>query len=526
MKKRGDTVKTFVTVTVTATVLLLLLFVGFIALDKIYDLKPVNSMVMPATFLIVSEIIIIFLACFWAAVQSRTTRKLRQTNEKMLAILENMPSMVYQKDGSSDFKYTFLSGSLLKLFKCGENEFRDRYINPAYTVFKDDKELALKQMEEQERRSGSHNLIYRIVDYTGKVVWVHDKGVIIKDEKNPQRLWRYSALIDISDIHDAQESLKLNEERYKMVMQHTRSVIFDWSIKLDSITFSDMWISDFGTRLSYNDFSSQISSSHELNEDDKSVVSIFLKQFKNGHTEASKIKLRITNKEGRSVWCEVTGKLIRDDYGSPSRVIGLIHDIDREKRERDKLKFKAQRDSLTKLYNNDMTQSLIKSVIETSTAQSRHIMFIIDIDDFKLINDSCGHLFGDETLREISRRIRSIFRSSDIIGRTGGDEFVVFLQDLDDEYSVRQKAAQLKSIFSAPVIKDNTQYKVTGSIGIALYPQDATEYYELFKKADEALYVCKRSGKADAVFYNSEINPDLPLEPIHKKTIKAKPIVE
>lgn len=502
-----------------------LLLVSYLALSRIKAFSQNGDMLLPVVFLVVSEVAVIVLACFGAAAQAQSKRKLKQTNERMSAILENMPSMIYLKSANA-CKYTFLSDNLLSLFGCNAEQFRERYSNPAYTVFKSDKEMVLKQIEEQERHTGAHNLIYRIVDFNGKVVWVHDKGVIIKDEKKNGKLWRYSTLIDISDIHDAQEDLKVNEERYKMVMQHTRSVVFDWNIKLDSISFSEMWVTLFGNHLTYDNFSTQIGSSPELNEDDRSVLSIFIKQFIHGQIESSRIKCRIINHEGKLVWCEISGKLILDDYGKPSRVIGLIHDIDREKRENDKLRFKAQRDSLTKMYNKEMTRSLIRSALETSSAQSRHVMFVIDIDNFKTINDTKGHMFGDEVLKAISKRVLAIFRSTDIVGRVGGDEFVVFLQDLGDGYSVKKKAEQIRSVFEKPFEIDGEPYTVTGSVGISLYPQDATNYGELFKKADEALYSCKRNGKNAVAFYNNSINPDIPLPPIHKKAIKAMPLDE
>ncbi|MCR4925997.1 MAG: sensor domain-containing diguanylate cyclase [Clostridiales bacterium] len=526
MKNQKDNKKIFITVTLTAIVLLLLIFVAFLVIYKSSYTTEKSSTALAISFLAVSEITIVLLACFWGANQARTGRKLKQANEKMFAILENMPSLVYLRTKDGNIKYTFLSDALLKLFGCNDAQFKDRYIKPYYSIFKDDKERVIKEMEEQEKRLASHNLIYRIVDYSGKVIWVHDKGVVIKDSKNPEKIWHYTTLIDISEIHQAQEDSKVNEERYKMILESSRFVVFDWNIKLDSITFSDMWVTLFGNNTTYENFFSQIGSSQELNEDDKSVLSIFVKQFMHGQIESSRIKCRIINHEGKLVWCEISGKLICDDYGSPSRVIGLIHDIDREKREKDKLKFKAQRDYLTKLYNKEMTQALIKSVLENSTSQSRHVMFAIDIDDFKTINDTQGHLFGDEVLRAVSQRLLAIFRSSDIVGRIGGDEFVAFLQDLTEGYSAVKKAEQLKSIFAKPFKIGDKEYKVSGSIGISLYPQDATGYYELFKKADDALYRCKNNGKNDFAFFNDKINPDLPIAPIHKKAIKAKPLDE
>lgn len=155
------------------------------------------------------------------------------------------------------------------------------------------------------------------------------------------------------------------------------------------------------------------------------------------------------------------------------------------------LQFRAQRDSLTELYNRESTQECITQMLITQPS-SRHLFVMIDLDNFKSINDRMGHLYGDDVLREISRRIRSVFPPGSIIGRIGGDEFVVFLSDILSDSYVQSQMEFLNSLLRQPVRTTS----VSCSIGGVCYPADGKTFDELFRSADRELYRAKQNGKA------------------------------
>ena len=129
------------------------------------------------------------------------------------------------------------------------------------------------------------------------------------------------------------------------------------------------------------------------------------------------------------------------------------------------------------------------------------MMLVIDLDNFKHINDTFGHAYGDAVLRLMGECIRSNFRENDYKGRFGGDEFVVFLPGVDDKQQVVTYVNNLVEMMKTRVITPESANPVHGSIGIALYPKHASTYEELFKKADEALYASKERGKDRYTFY-------------------------
>lgn len=163
------------------------------------------------------------------------------------------------------------------------------------------------------------------------------------------------------------------------------------------------------------------------------------------------------------------------------------------------LKDKADTDQLTGLKNKLATEREIKEYMADNPG-SLGMLFIIDIDNFKKINDTMGHSFGDEVLRELGRHIGINFRVSDIIGRTGGDEFMVFLKNLKEEQNCLREAQKLIYFFRHFQVGDYVKYSVTASIGAAVFPDHGTDFESLYKSADAAVYKSKKRGKNQLSF--------------------------
>lgn len=181
-------------------------------------------------------------------------------------------------------------------------------------------------------------------------------------------------------------------------------------------------------------------------------------------------------------------------------VINKIHS-DQENQE---LTNKADTDLLTELNNKIATERKITEYI-AEHPDSQCLFFLFDIDNFKKINDTLGHAFGDEVLRSLGLQLRNEFRVTDIIGRTGGDEFILFLKDLDTDEILAKEARRLERLFSQFKAGEYVKYSATASIGATVYPRDAKDYQGLYKSADKALYEAKRRGKNCLVFYNSDL---------------------
>ena len=180
-------------------------------------------------------------------------------------------------------------------------------------------------------------------------------------------------------------------------------------------------------------------------------------------------------------------------------VLERIRDSEKNKA----LENKADTDLLTGLNNKIATERKIREHIAAHPDELA-LMFILDIDNFKNINDTMGHAFGDEVLKLLGQQISGEFRVSDIIGRTGGDEFIVFLCNMKEETIIQKEAGRMKRFFQNFQAGDYVKYSVTASIGAAVYPRDAQTFEGLYKAADRALYVAKKRGKNQLAFYGDE----------------------
>lgn len=182
-------------------------------------------------------------------------------------------------------------------------------------------------------------------------------------------------------------------------------------------------------------------------------------------------------------------------------VINSSMDRIRRKVKSDGLIQLAETDQLTNLYNKVTTEKKIKEFI-AEHPDTQSLIFVLDIDNFKKINDTMGHAFGDEVLRTIGQRIKMEFRASDIIGRAGGDEFIIFLKGLKDEELIIREATKVENFFKDFKAGDGyVKYSATASIGCAVFPRDAGDFEGLYKAADQALYKAKQRGKNQLAFY-------------------------
>lgn len=178
-----------------------------------------------------------------------------------------------------------------------------------------------------------------------------------------------------------------------------------------------------------------------------------------------------------------------------------------EKRRADeRIEYLASHDSLTGLPNREMFNGLLRHTIEAAQRHARKFsLLFIDLDRFKVINDSLGHEAGDALLVEVGHRLRGTLRASDVVARLGGDEFVVILEETGERSDIEKIAGEVLSTLSQPLQLSGHECLTTASIGIALYPSDGTDAQTLTKNADMAMYLAKEDGKNGFRFFNRDV---------------------
>lgn len=179
---------------------------------------------------------------------------------------------------------------------------------------------------------------------------------------------------------------------------------------------------------------------------------------------------------------------------------------DEKQKAEERVKYLATHDSLTDLPNRVLFGQLLNFSIKTAQRYERRCaVLFIDLDRFKIINDSLGHAAGDQLLTEMASRLRSAVRASDVVARLGGDEFVVLLSEVSDRQHVMSIAQGLLSALSGPMELTGQECRVTASIGVSIFPEDGADEQTLMKNADMAMYQAKQEGKNDIRFFSREI---------------------
>ena len=201
--------------------------------------------------------------------------------------------------------------------------------------------------------------------------------------------------------------------------------------------------------------------------------------------------------EGRYGWLEVH---MHQSGSGPNRVIsGTMINLTEWTNEVNRWKEKATRDALTGLYNREYFEYNVQTQLEQKIHPCAAVLFI-DVDDFKNVNDSFGHKFGDDVLCYVAKQTLGVFRHTDIVARYGGDEFVVFAPSIKREILV-ERLKKLCGAFRFPYRNNTVEYKVSITIGAAMYPQDGVSYETLLTHADCALYEAKSQGKNRFMLY-------------------------
>lgn len=328
----------------------------------------------------------------------------------------------------------------------------------------------------------------------------------------------YCSTLDISKYHTGKSAVDSDEYRRMCAISSiSADIIYEYDFNDKTMSFFVNCGGEYVPKSVVSDFESMCKEKKAFHEDDTEAFERFCDMLQIGNDKYMG-EIRLYNEATEEYeWHRVRFKTIIDmQTGLPIKAIGEFANISEKKNAEQKLIDKAERDPLTKIYNKATTRSMIKNYLRTDSRESYDALIIVDVDNFKHVNDSLGHLFGDSILVDLSQEMQDLFRSNDVVGRIGGDEFVVFLRGIKQKKHIADKAGDICKIFDLLYSGDDGE-KITGSLGIALFPEDGDTYDELFKKADIALYTSKASGKNTYTFYDEEKTDEMP-EPVPRKT--------
>ncbi|MGB8339379.1 MAG: EAL domain-containing protein [Burkholderiales bacterium] len=296
-------------------------------------------------------------------------------------------------------------------------------------------------------------------------------------------------------------------EQLSLALEASELALYDVDLVRDKIYLSERWSAMLGGDGSptHTNFAGMMELVHP---DDRNEVEKVFRDVLTGRAPAYKVEHRVCNIAGEWRWILSHGKVVsRCEKGLVERIAGTNMDIHERKLTEMRVEYLAHHDELTGLPNRvSFNNALEHTIRQSKRKRSKLAVLFIDLDRFKNINDSLGHDAGDHMLQEVSLRLRSALRDSDIVARLGGDEFVVLIDGWLANEDLVSVALKILQAVAKPFTLEGQEYDLTTSIGISTYPQHGSDAQELLRHADVAMYRAKELGKNTFQFYAAQMD--------------------
>lgn len=332
---------------------------------------------------------------------------------------------------------------------------------------------------------------FRTVTGSGNLRWLHVRGNLYAREGRKYTI--VSVIEDITERKSVEEELQRQAERLHILSQAEGEKIIDYNAKTDVMIIRTNDEYGMAQDEIHSRYMQRFNAAMIYKEDVayyKAVLESLLKSPKH-----DTIEFRIKRFDNDYTWYQANLTSLLGAEGYVTRIVGRMININDRKIKEMELLLRAEKDALTGIYNQGATEQLIHNAIEDGNENSLSAMMIIDLDNFKEANDLLGHANGDQLLEKTAGILKEMFKGGDVIGRIGGDEFLVYMRNLETISDADEMAGNIVKQVRYDLDFEGQPIHVTCSVGVAVYPYHGKNYEELFEKADRAVYTVKANGK-------------------------------
>lgn len=420
-------------------------------------------------------------------------RLIKEKTDVIDMIAGNIDGGLKGSNDDNTFSYFYVNDGLPRMLDFTYEEFMEKTGGTAVgAVYPPDLPAALSDCERCFAQGPAYSTEYRMEKKDKSLIWVLDTGRKAPDSEGVMRI--NSIITDITPLKQALLDLEIERERYRVALENITGAMCEYDIEKDLFTVYQRSGENDGQeveKLEFNRFSASVLSEGPLHPDDREA---FLDLCTGRHEGRMELRTRFFHSEESWCWNEFSCSLVTDSTGVPMRSIGMLKDITEEKHKNLKLMEQARRDGLTGLLNQTAVKEEIQTyLMECGVREGRRgALLMVDLDRFKEVNDTKGHLYGNEVLIKTARILDGVTGAGCITGRSGGDEFIVLARDAQPEEAARMAAEIVKKVSE---IGADGAFPISCSIGIACRFDGEENFAQFFGRADRALYQAKNSGR-------------------------------
>ncbi len=332
---------------------------------------------------------------------------------------------------------------------------------------------------------------FRTVTGSGNLRWLHARGNLYAREGRKYTI--VTVIEDVTERKNVEEELRRQAERLHILSEAEGEKIIDYNAKTDVMIIRTNDEYGMAQDEIHSRYMQRFNAGMIYKEDVayyKAVLESLLKSPKH-----DTIEFRIKRFDEDYTWYQANLTSLLGAEGYVTRIVGRMININDRKLKEMELLLRAEKDALTGIYNQGATEQLIHNAIQDGNENSLSALMIIDLDNFKEANDLLGHANGDELLEKTADILKEMFKGGDVIGRIGGDEFLVYMRNMETISDADEMAGNIVKSVRYDLDFEGQPIRVTCSVGVAVYPYHGKTYEELFEKADRAVYTVKANGK-------------------------------
>lgn len=440
---------------------------------------------------------------------SPTLQAKLQNSERMLGVLiDNLNGMVYCCLYDAEWTLVFVAGRCKELtgYEAGAL-LLNRDVSLGTLTHPADRGRVRQVIDEAVLARTPFVAEYRMVNAAGDICWVSERGCPIYNNRGDIEAIE-GFLQNITPRKLSEVVARNAEERYRSIFENAVEGIYQTSPDGHYLNFNPALANIYGYEsvqdlmLSISDIDHQLYVQPGTRDEFVELMST--------HGRVLNFEAQVFRKDGAIIWISENAREVRDQNGTLMFYEGTVEDITARKRHEREIEYQATHDALTGLPNRTLLSDRLQQYLGIADRYGNKVaVAFIDLDQFKMINDSMGHHAGDELLKIMAVRLTQCVRESDTVVRLGGDEFVLLLTGLNRIEDISDSMQRVLSAVAAPCAIEGRDFVVSCSIGISIYPDDGRDTTTLLRYADSAMYKSKQSGRNNYQFYTDELNQRL-----------------